>query len=77
MFILSKDGEEVKRQIRISDTHYKELCELADDLGLKNSELLGAAISILRALRKNKATGLKVVSGDRELEMLLSVDMSK
>lgn len=67
----------MKRQIRISDTHFKYLGELSKDLGLKNSELLGAAISILRTLNKNKATGLKVLVDDKEIEMLLSVDFSK
>ena len=66
-----------KRQIRISDTHFKALEALSVDMGLKKSEIMGLSISLLKTLRTNKAKVLKVVtSEDKEIEIMLPVDVT-
>ena len=67
----------MKKQIRISDSHFNELESLSADLGLQRAEILGIAIGFLRALRSNKAKSIKVFTSDgKEVEMVLPVDMS-
>ena len=66
----------MKRQIRISDTHFKELDRLSEDMGLKKSETLGISLSILRSLRDNGAKSLKIITEDgSEIEILLPLDV--
>ena len=66
-----------KRQIRISDTHFKELESLSADMGLKKAEIMGISISLLKSLRSNKAKSLKVVTADgEEIEIMLLVDIT-
>ena len=66
-----------KRQIRISDTHFKELEGLAIDMGLKKAEIMGLSISLLKSLRTHKAKGLRVTTPDgKEIEIMLPVDIT-
>lgn len=66
----------MKRQIRISDTHFKELDRLSEDMGLKKSETLGISLSILGSLRNHGAKLLKIITDDgNEIEILLPLDV--
>lgn len=66
-----------KKQITVSDTHFKELCAMSDDLKLKRYDVIGLALGILAMLRANKAKSIKIVSSDgSEQEMILQVDIS-
>lgn len=66
----------MKRQIRISDTHFKELDKLSEDMGLKKSEILGISLSILSNLRDSGARSLKVITENgNEIEILLPLDV--
>lgn len=67
----------MNRQIRITDTHFGELNDLVSDLGLSKSEVLGVALSILRALRAGRATSIKIVSAEKETEMILPINMAR
>jgi len=69
--------EMTKRQIRISDTHFKELEKLSADMGLKKAEIMGLSISLLKSLRTSKAKSLRVVTSDgKEIEVMLPVDVT-
>jgi len=66
-----------KRQIRISDTHFNELGGLSDDLGLKKSEIIGLAISMLKSLRKYRAKKIVITTDtDKEIEVMIPVDIN-
>ena len=66
-----------KRQIRISDTHFKELESLCVDLGLKKAEVMGLALSLLRSLKTQKAKSLKVTKPNgEEVEIALLADLT-
>lgn len=67
----------MSKQIRVSDRYFEDLTILADDLGIKKSELIGVSIGILKSLRSQKSKTLKVVKEDGgEIEIILGVDLS-
>lgn len=67
----------MSKQMRVSDNQFSEIGRLADDLGIKRSELLNLAIGLVRTIRGQKATSVKIVNKDKEVEVLLPVDMSE
>jgi len=67
----------MSKQIRISDVQFDEIGEMSKELGMKKAEILNVAISILKTMRNHKATGFKIINKDKEVEMILPMDMSR
>lgn len=67
----------MKKQIRISEKHFKELDNISKDLGMKKSEVLGLALGLLRSIKGNNVKSLKMLTNEgKEIDVVLSVDLT-
>ncbi|KKM67117.1 hypothetical protein LCGC14_1474350 [marine sediment metagenome] len=65
----------MSKQIRVSDAHYKVLSEMSKELKITRVEILGNAIGLIKKLVDNNATSVKMVCGDQEKEILITLLM--
>ena len=65
----------MSKQIRVSAAHYKVLSEMSKELKITRVEILGNAIGLIKKLVDNNATSVKMVCGDQEKEILITLLM--
>lgn len=65
----------MSKQIRVSDGHYKALGDMSKELKITRVEILGHAIGLIRKLVDNNATGVKMICGEEEKELLITLLM--
>lgn len=66
----------MSKQMRVSDTQFEEIGKLAVDLGVKRTEILNLAVGILKVMRNQRAIGIKIITDEKEVEMVLPMDMN-
>lgn len=65
----------MSKQIRVSDSHYKALGDMSKELKITRVEILANAIGLIKKMVDNNATSVKMICGDEEKELLITLLM--